>query len=187
MHRMFRTSALLAVFAVALVAGMPPAHARLAHSRFSRLLSESELIVRVRVTAVHLEPKIESGYVMVEVLETYKGTAPTSPIRISYSGEVHDQRMKQKGEERLLFLARRDGQWTGTHYGRSYWWLVPAADPAVGQVSPLRYPTTMLKFDGAHRKLLRPARFGGPMPVAYPGERIEKMIALSDVVRAIAR
>lgn len=187
MPRMFRISALLAAFAVAILALVPPAHARLAHSRFSRLLRESELIVRVRVTEVQLEPRHESGHVLVEVLEAYKGTAPTSPIRISYDGEVHDQRMSVKGEERLLFLKRRDGQWTGTHYGRSYWPLVPAADPDLGLVSPFRYPTTMLKFEGRHRKLLRPARFAGPKPVDYPGEKIEKMIALSDVVRAIAR
>lgn len=51
-----------------------------------------------------------------------------------------------RGEQRLLFLREQDGKWTGTHYGRSDWWLVPAVDPAFGPVTPYKYPVTMLEL-----------------------------------------
>jgi hypothetical protein len=141
-----RIAAALAALVAGAVAGPPPAEARLAHSKFSELLRDSELICRGRVD--------------------------------------------RTGEERLLFLRRKDGRWTGTHYGRSYWWLVPAADEATGPVTPLKYPITMLRFHGEHRRLLRPARLGPGVdptrPASHGDARITKMIALSDLEKAIA-
>jgi len=174
---------------VAAVAWPGDAEARLAPSRFSQLLRDSELICRGRVSQVHLDG-IRRGHVVVEIVAVLKGTRPAGPIRIDYSGEVHDMVMDEAGEERLLFLKRSDGGWTGTHYGRSYWWLVPAADASLGPVSPVKYPITMLRFDRAHRHMLRPARLGAgvdpTMQASHGIVKIEKMIPLSAVEKAIA-
>ena len=174
---------------VAAVAWPGDAEARLAPSRFSQLLRDSELICRGRVSQVHLDG-IRRGHVVVEIVAVLKGTRPAGPIRIDYSGEVHDMAMDEAGEERLLFLKRSDGGWTGTHYGRSYWWLVPAADPALGPVTPVKHPITMLQFDGPYRRLLRPARLGAGVEATTRASNgivaIEKMIALSAVQKAVA-
>ena len=179
----------MAVLAVGALARPPAAEARLAHSSFAKLLRQSELICRARVVEVAVAEE-RSGHVVVECTAVLKGERPAGPIRIEYSGEVHDMVIDKKGEERLLFLRKEAGKWTGTHYGRSYWWLVPAADPAFGPVTPFKYPVTMLQFTGRHRRLLRPARLGPGVEdtmVASNGTvKIEKMIALSDVEKAIA-
>jgi hypothetical protein len=165
------------------------AEARLARSKFSRLLAESELICRGRVIKVELD-KVGRGHAVIEVVSVLKGTRPEGTILIEHSGEVHDMVIDVEGAERLLFLKRTGGKWTGTHYGRSYWWLVPAADAAIGPVTPVVHPITMLQFDGPHRRLLRPARLG-PDAEATTGASsgtvpIEKMIALSAIEKAIA-
>ena len=163
------------------------ADARLARSKFSRLLAESELICRGRVLKVELD-KVGRGHAVIEVVSVLKGTRPEGTILIEHSGEVHDMVIDAEGAERLLFLQRRGGRWTGTHYGRSYWWLVPAADAALGPVTPLVHPITMLQFDGPYRRLLRPARLGpDDAAVASSGTvPIEKMIPLSAIEKAIA-
>lgn len=191
MHRT-RTLVRLAAFAalaVVAVARPPAAQARLAHSSFAKLLRESELICRAKVREVAVAEEMR-GHVVVECVAILKGERPAGPIRIEYSGEVHDMVMDKKGEERLLFLRKRDGTWTGTHYGRSYWWLVPAADPALGLVTPYKYPVAMLKFTGRYARLLRAARLGpgveDTMVASNGTAKIAKMIALADVEKAIA-
>ncbi len=165
------------------------AEARLAPSKFSRLLAESELICRGRVVKVDLD-EIRRGHVVIEIVAVLKGTRPEGTIIIEHSGEVHDMVIDDQGGERLLFLKRVDGKWTGTHYGRSYWWLVPAADAALGPVTPVKAPITMLQFDGRYRRLLRPARLGAGVEATTRASngivKIEKMIPLSAVEKAIA-
>jgi hypothetical protein len=191
---MLRTRTLLrlaavAVLALVALARQPTAEARLAHSSFAKLLRESELICRAKVVEVAVAEE-RSGHVVVECITVLKGERPAGPIRIEYSGEVHDMVIDKKGEERLLFLRKEAGKWTGTRYGRSYWWLVPAADPALGPVTPYKYPVTMLQFTGRYARLLRAARLGPGVEdtmVASNGTvKIAKMIALSDVEKAIA-
>ena len=179
----------MAVLATAAVARPPAAEARLAHSSFAKLLRESELICRAKVVEVAVAEE-QRGHVVVQCVAVLKGERPPGPIRLEYSGEVHDMVIDRKGEERLLFLRKQGGKWTGTHYGRSYWWLVPAADPAVGLVTPYKYPVTMLQLTGRYARLLRAARLGPGVDdtmVASNGTvKIAKMIALSDVEKAIA-
>ena len=185
LHRL----AALAVLALVAVARPPAAEARLARSSFAALLRESELICRARVLEVAVAEE-RRGHVVVECTAVLKGERPAGPIRLDYTGEVHDMVIDRKGEERLLFLRRKDGRWTGTHYGRSYWWLVPAADPALGLVTPYTYPVSMLQLTGRYARLLRPARLGPGVEdttVASNGTvKVGKMIALSDVEKAIA-
>jgi hypothetical protein len=192
MHRSRAVLRPLAVTAVlfAVAAARPPvAEARLAHSSFAKLLRESELICRARVVEVAVAEE-RSGHVVVECIAVLKGERPPGPIRIDYTGEVHDMVIDKKGEERLLFLKKVDGRWTGTHYGRSYWPLVAAADPALGPVTAFKYPVTMLQFTGRYARLLRPARLGPGVEdtmVASNGTvKIEKMIPLAAVEKAVA-
>jgi len=187
--QMARAAAVVAIVLGAV--GWPrAAEARLAYSQFSKLIRESELIVRGRVSEAHVEPGTLRGHAVIEVVSVLKGARPDGPIRIEFAGEVHDMLIDKAGDERLLFLRREDGKWIGTHYGRSYWWLVPAADAALGPVTPLKYPITMLKFGGKYRRLLRPARLGpgveATMVASNGVVKIEKMIALADVEKAIA-
>lgn len=184
-----RTSVFIAALAVASLSWSAVADARLAHSKFSRLLRDSELICRVRVTEVHVDPKTGAGFVLVEVLQVLKGKAPASSVRIEHIAEVHEMRMTEAGEQRLLFLRRQEGKWTGTQYGRSYWPLVPAAEAGVGLVSPVTHPITMIRFDGRYRRLLRPARLA-PHATGAAGQlevHIEQMIPLAAVERALER
>jgi hypothetical protein len=191
MHRTRTLPRLAVVAALAAVAVARPAaaEARLAHSSFAKLLRESELICRAKVLEVAVTQE-RGGHVVVECVGVLKGERPAGPIRLEYSGEVHDMVIDRKGEERLLFLRKQAGKWTGTHYGRSYWWLVPAADPAVGLVTPYKYPVAMLQFTGRYARLLRSARLGPDVDdtmVASNGTvKVAKMIALSDVEKAIA-
>lgn len=192
MHRsriLLRLLAVMAALALVAVARPPAAEARLAHSSFAKLLRESELICRANVVEVAVAEE-RAGHVVVKCIAVLKGERPDGLIRIEYSGEVHDMVMDKKGEERLLFLRKENGKWTGTHYGRSYWWLVPAADPALGPVTPYKYPVTMLNLTGRYARLLRAARLGPGVEdtmVASNGTvKIQKMIALSDVEKAIA-
>jgi hypothetical protein len=184
-----RVAAVAAVVIVGALAWPGAAEARLAPSKFSRLLAESELICRGRVARVELD-RIGRGHVVIEVVSVLKGTRPEGTIHIEHSGEVHDMVIDDEGAERLLFLRRVDGKWTGTHYGRSYWWLVPAADASLGPVTPVKAPVTMLRFDGRYRRLLRPARLSPGVEAttraSNGGVAIEKMITLSSVEKAIA-
>lgn len=174
--------AIFLALGLAVVAATPsPAAANLATSKFSELLADSELICLVRVTEAQVDR--HRGHAVIEVTKVLEDERPTGPIRFDFSGEEHDQLMTVVGEQRLLFLKKVDGKWTGTHYGRSYWPLVPAADPAVGPVTRVVYPTHMLRFDGRYAVLLRPTRLpAGAGKVA----RGEKMIPLSAVEKAIA-
>lgn len=187
--RIVWVAAIVAAIVVGALAGPRAAEARLAPSKFSKLIAQSELICRGRVAKVELDG-IRRGHVVIEVVSVLKGKRPEGTIHIEHSGEVHDMVIDGVGEERLLFLKRVDGKWTGTHYGRSYWWLVPAADPALGPVTPVKSPITMLQFDGRYRRLLRPARLGAGVEATTRASNgvvaIEKMIALSAVEKAIA-
>lgn len=192
MHRtrtFLRLLTATAVLGLVALARPPAAEARLAHSSFAKLLRESELICRAKVVEVAVAEE-RAGHVVVECVAVLKGERPAGPIRIEYSGEVHDMVIDKKGEERLLFLRQKEGKWTGTHYGRSYWWLVPAADPALGLVTPYKYPVAMLQFTGRYARLLRAARLGPGVEATTQASngtvKIAKMIALSDVEKAIS-
>lgn len=175
-------SAIFVFLLLALIAALPrPAAARLAPSKFGDLLAESELICVARVTETQIDRY--RGHAVVEVTRVLQGDRPSGPIRFDFSGEVHDQVLTVVGEERLLFLKKVDGKWTGTHYGRSYWPLVPAADPAVGPVTRVVYPVRMLRFEGRYARLLRPTRLPAG---AGKVEKGEKMIPLSAIEKLIA-
>ena len=162
------------------------ADAKLAKTRFSELLKESQLIARVRVAEVHLD-KLQAGYVLLEVIEVYKGEKPKDAIRIDYDSEVHDQYMTRQGEERVVFLTFKENRWYGAHYGRSYWQLFPTEGKEAGFATPYIYPITMLDFRG-HKKLLVAARFKDEVPNAnqeWEG-KTRQMITLADLQAAIA-
>ena len=167
---------------VAVVAALPgPAAAKLAPSRFSALLAESELICLARVTEAGVDR--HRRHAVVEVTKVLKGERPTGAIRFDFRSEEHEQLMTVVGEERLLFLKKVDGKWTGTHYGRSYWPFVPAADPAVGPVTRVVYPIRMVRFEGRYARLLRPTRLPAGAGKVDAGE---KMIPLSAVEKVVA-
>ncbi len=101
-----------------------PLEAKIAPSNLNDLIHESDLIVRAVTVETHLQPKgYGSGYAVLNVKEVYLGEYTLGKdIKLSWGSEVHDQKIKDIGKERLLFLRlKKAGCYTGTHYGRSYW------------------------------------------------------------------
>lgn len=146
-----RRLAAFTTFAALLLAGATGAMARVANAKLSQLLHETEVIVLVRVAEVQLDQHA-AGHVVVDVVEVLRGESPGKTVRIDYSGEVHDLPMETVGDDWLLFLARRDGKWTGAMYGRSYWRLSRGAEVTAAPMRTI--------FDGKYRRLLRDGAVG---------------------------
>ena len=136
-----------------------PATADLRSTTLSSLVAESDLIVLARVDTSERRPD-GSGTAVLAVQQTFKGAAPTEPIHLDWSSEVHEQRIPAPPAAMLLFLRRHDGsRLSGTHYGRSYWKL--EADDAAGtscrRYTRYAYPIDMVSIDTPElqRKLIR--------------------------------
>jgi hypothetical protein len=174
-----RMPRLLAALAVVLCL-VAPAHAKLAPSTITDLLAESELIAQVNVT------EATAQYAVVEIVEVLKGTKPDQPIRIEFSQEEHEQTMAAT-DQRLVFLKKRDGKWTGTHYGRSYWPLAATSDKKAALATPYIYPMTMVRFDKADRGMLAKAKFAAKIknPNASWEGAMKQMIRLSAIASAV--
>ena len=76
------------------------------------------------------------------------------PLTLSWSDEVHDQRLPEPPSQVLLFLAPRQGVLTGTHYGRSYWPVetAPLTGTRCSRYTRYRYPIDMLRLSAAQSR-----------------------------------
>lgn len=117
--------------------------AKLATSSFGNLVRDSELILRATVTATD-ERTRGRGSAVLAVKAVYKGEYSAGTLTIRWTSEVHDQRITGVGADRLLFLKRgKDGGYTGTQYGRSYW---PIESPSsASEFVRYEYPTDMVR------------------------------------------
>jgi hypothetical protein len=107
-HKVLLTALFIAVFII-------PVQARLAPSKFSDLINQSELIILTEVISV------DKNAATLKIIDKYKGNYDYQTITIRRSNEIHDQRIRSLGSKKLLFLKKSDGVYTGTHYGKSYW------------------------------------------------------------------
>lgn len=146
-----------------------PATADLRGTNLSSLIAQSELIALANVDSSERRPD-GSGFAVLTIERTIKGTAPTEPLRLQWSSEVHEQRIPPPPATLLLFLKRHDGRHlSGTHYGRSYWTVETddAAGAACRRYTRYVYPVDMLRVDSPElkRRLLRTLPGGGSPPV----------------------
>ncbi len=112
------------------------AFAELASSKLSDLIAESDLIVQVLITKAESKPRA-GGYALSKIEKVFKGNYSESELK-NFSSEMHEQMIERSGDEYLLFLKNREGQYTGTHYGQSYWPLYPTEDGKLA--TPRWYP-----------------------------------------------
>ena len=140
------------------------AEAKLSPSTFKDLVEQSELVAKAVVAEAKFYGPYGNGYVILTVQDVYKGRWDGKPLKLEFSSEVHDQRPLKVGEVRLYFLKRIETGWTGTHYGRSYWPLLPVGTKGGGLATPYLYPTTMVVFVGKDQDLLVPAAFAEDVP-----------------------
>ena len=61
------------------------------------------------------------GSAELAIIRMLKGSMIGSTGKITWSEEVHEQRITSTEIPRLLVPRRSNGQYTATHYGRSYW------------------------------------------------------------------
>jgi len=121
-------------------------YADLSNSDFLDLIKESEIIAIARAD------KPDNGdCAKFQIVELLKGTEQAPAIEIKSSPEVHDQKITKEGMY-LLFLKKHDGvNYSGTHYGRSYWSLDEASDQKqpCNLFTPYTYPinTVVIKSD----------------------------------------
>ena len=164
------------------------AEAKLAPSSFKDLVEQSDLVAKAVVAEAKVDDKhFGSGYVILTIQEVYKGRWDGKPLKLEISSEVHDQKLSKVGEVRLYFLKRSETGWTGTHYGRSYWPLLPVKSKAGGLATPYLYPTTMVVFVGKDEDLLVPAAFAEEV-VDYRGDlegKMKQMIPLASIVQRL--
>ena len=76
-------------------------------------------------------------------------------VSVRWAREIHDQGMYHLQQETLLFLKRgKDGQFTGTHYGRSYWpvlmsksrvFVIPYVYPLTKAILPEGFPMSQAR------------------------------------------
>ncbi len=122
-------------------------HAKLAPSKLSELLHDSDLILDALVMRARLTDLGFGGNAELRIKKVYKGEYKEAMITIHWSHGKHDQRIRTIGETRLLFLKRLDdGTYTGTQYGRSYW-PVKSDSEDRRAFTPYIYPTDLIKID----------------------------------------
>ena len=125
-----------------------PINAKLKKSKLSKLIEESELIIKAKVVQSTLNQDEFSGYAILKIEDIYKGSIEDKKIILNWSSEVHDQKLLTIGETRLFFLKETEGKLTGTHYGRSYVPLLyNQAIESVGYFIEYKYPTDEIIID----------------------------------------
>jgi len=115
-------SGVLLRFTFALLAclSISNANADLSSTLLEDLIKHSDVIVFAQPIKFESNAYGE-GYALFTAKQTIKGIAPPENFRITWTSEVHEQRIKTVNN-RLLFLKREaNGEYTGTQYGRSYW------------------------------------------------------------------
>ncbi len=149
-----------------------PLQARLAPTELKDMIKDSQLIVYVSPLKIEKAEKGSGGKAVVKPLEVLFGSAQSSVLTIQWSAEVHDQWISNLEKDYLLFLTQKNGKWTGTRYGRSYWPL----NGRVKDVSRVNFktmdmdidlvhPMTMAKMSEAEKKLL--LKVGDAKKISY--------------------
>ncbi len=96
------------------------ANSDLVPSSMKDIIEKSDVILFANPTSIKTTDSAGSGYAEFVTEKSIKGKA-ISTFQITWSGEVHDQKI-DNDKLHLLFLRRKaNGEYTGTHYGRSYW------------------------------------------------------------------
>lgn len=137
--------------------------ARLAPTQFKKFISESEVILDA--TPMKAEWKEHSsGFAEFRINRVMKGDYKEPSVQIVWSTEVHDQAIDNMGVDWILFLKKdKDGKYTGTHYGRSYWPLTTRVMDSEkgrsnlewdGRGTFYEYPITMLEIASTTKKNL---------------------------------
>jgi len=162
-------------------------NAKLRRSKLSKLIFESELIVKGKVIQSSLNKDEYSGSAKIKVEEVIKGNIDKTLITILWNSEVHDQRLRTVGEQRIFFLKLTEAKYTGTHYGRSYIPLKYHQSVAnVGYFIEYKYPTDVVDIDFPH--LLK----GNEMlninsDMQYTSVYSDSLILLNDLIEIIKR
>lgn len=139
----FNRSNLVSLF-ILLSAFVSISYADLSGSEFMDLIKESEIIVIAKAG----KPTYDEACSKLVVVELLKGVEQSPAIEIKWSPEFHDQKITKQGTY-LLFLKKHDGEnYSGTHYGRSYWSLnaTSGKKETCSLFTPYTYPINTVKI-----------------------------------------
>ncbi|MEI7870169.1 MAG: hypothetical protein WCI11_19975 [Candidatus Methylumidiphilus sp.] len=131
----------------------PSANADLSSTSLESLIEQSDVIVFAQLIKFEND-HFGAGYAIFTPKKTIKGELPSESFRITWSDEVHEQRI-DTNDSRLLFLKRTtNGGFTGTQYGRSYWIVeTPSSkDSACNSFTQYIYPVNMISIDSKYIK-----------------------------------
>jgi len=98
----------------AIVAG-----AKLSSSKFEDMVKESDLIIIAKPVDIYLR-QYSGGYANLKIEKVVKGEYKKSEVKITWSSEVHDSKVKEFGRY-ILFLRKEGEKYVSTHYGRGIW------------------------------------------------------------------
>jgi hypothetical protein len=107
---------------------------------------------------------------VLSVVETLKGRPLEVEITLSWTSEVHDQRITGLGSDYILFLAlTENGNYEAAVYGRSFWPIRQMVGPWVEicEVIDYQYPLTYVTLPDAlevELKSLRETKCGELLP-----------------------
>jgi hypothetical protein len=179
-----RLGAALAVVFVGLA--VSPSEAKLAPVSWAEFVAGSDVIVRATMKSGELAD-FGSGRAVLSVVEILKGTPTEVEITVSWTSEVHDQRVTNLGGDYLLFLSSRDaGGYEAAVYGRSYWPIRLMVGPLFEfcEVVDYHYPLTYVELPEALQVEVGSPRSTecGELPPASPDGGILRVQAVVSVI-----